>query len=126
MASEKADIGSILWRDLTVPNADAVRQFYSAVVGWTSSPHNMGDYDDYSMNVPATGETVAGICHPRGPNAGIPPQWLIYITVASVVESAQRCVDLGGKIIDGPRPMMGKPFCVIQDPAGAYAALYEA
>jgi len=126
MAPEKADIGSILWRDLTVAHADAVRKFYSEVVGWTSAPHNMGDYDDYSMQVPATGETVAGICHARGQNAGIPSQWLIYITVANVTESAERCVRLGGKVIDGPRPMMGKDFCVIQDPAGAYAALYEA
>jgi len=48
---------------------------------------------------------------------------LIYITVADVDESAKRCIELGGKIIDGPKPMGEQHFCVIQDPAGAAVAL---
>ena len=83
----------------------------------------MGGYNDFNMNLPASGETVAGICHARGPNVKLPPQWLIYITVADVDESAKRCVEFGGKIIDGPRLMGEYRFCVIQDPAGAVAAL---
>ena len=122
---ETSPIGAITWRDLTVPNADEIREFYSRVVGWKAVPQSMGDYNDYCMNAPDTGDTVAGICHARGTNAKLPPQWLIYITVADVEQSAKDCVELGGKIIDGPRKVCGKSFYVIQDPAGAFAALIE-
>jgi predicted enzyme related to lactoylglutathione lyase len=120
---DQPQIGRILWQDLTVPNASEVRDFYSQVVGWTHTDHDMGDYADYNMDQPETGETLAGICHAQGPNANIPPQWLVYIYVADVAQSAQRCVDLGGKLLDGPRTMGQDKFCVIQDPAGAVAAL---
>jgi uncharacterized protein len=118
-------VGSIVWRDLTVADAQGVRAFYKQVVGWTSVPLEMEGYADYCMN-DASGQTVAGICHARGPNARIPPQWLMYITVADVGASARKCVELGGTVLDGPRVMSGKMFCVIRDPAGAVAALIEA
>ena len=64
--SDPAPIGSVGWIDLTVPDAAAVRDFYQAVVGWTVSPVKMGDYDDFCMNPPSTGQPVAGVCHARG------------------------------------------------------------
>ena len=123
--AKKPAVGSITWRDLTVDDAPGVRNFYERVVGWESKPHPMGDYDDYEMTIPGTGETVTGICHARGPNAALPPQWMIYITVQSVEESAKQCIDLGGEVLDGPRLMGKSPFCVIRDPAGAVAGLIE-
>jgi len=117
-------VGSVTWRDLTVKDAEKVRDFYAQVVGWKSEPVAMGGYSDFNMNLPGGGETVAGICHARGPNAKLPAQWLIYITVADVDESAKKCVELGGKIIDGPKAYGGQMrTCVIQDPAGAVAAM---
>lgn len=124
--TNKQEIGRITWFDLTVKNADSVKDFYSKIVGWTFAPVDMGGYNDYNMNSPADGKTVAGICHARGVNAGLPPQWLLYITVEDIDKSAATCVELGGKIIDGPKGMgsYGRT-CVIQDPAGAAAALFE-
>lgn len=116
-------IGSIAWIDLTVDDAEAVKDFYGEVVGWEAAPHPMGEYHDFDIRTPGSGETVTGICYARGANAAIPPQWLIYITVEDVDRSAGRCVELGGKVLDGPRMMGESRFCVIQDPAGAVAAL---
>ncbi len=124
--SKKPAVGSITWQDLTVADAEEVRGFYADVVGWKASPVEMGGYNDFNMNIPGSGKTVAGICHARGPNAKLPPHWLIYITVADVDESVRRCVELGGKVIDGPRPMGEFRFCVIEDPAGAVAGLISA
>jgi len=121
-----ARLGTIAWRDLTVPDAGALRDFYSRVVGWEAKPHAMGDYDDYEMVARGTGETVAGVCHARGPNAGMPPQWLVYVVVEDVARSAAACTALGGRVVEGPRPMGAKAFCVVQDPAGAMLALIEA
>lgn len=115
-------IGQIAWRDLTVDDAESIQAFYSEVTGWKPEACSMGDYDDFNMNA-NNGDCVAGICHARGPNANMPPQWLIYISVESVEKSAERCVELGGKVVDGPRKMGSNVFCVVQDPAGAYAAL---
>lgn len=123
--NDKPAVGEIVWTDLTVPDAAAVKDFYQQVVGWQSAPVNMGDYDDFNMNLPESGETVAGICHARGQNANLPPRWLIYIRVEDVDRSAQLTVELGGNIISEPKDMesYGR-FCVIQDPAGAVAALF--
>ena len=126
MSDTKQPIGSVPWIDLTIPKADEIRKFYSSVVGWESSTLDMGGYNDFCMNLPADGKTVAGICHARGENADLPPQWLIYITVANVEKSVEQCVALGGKVLAGPRPMGGQGrVAVIQDPAGAVAALFE-
>lgn len=115
--------GAVEWCDLTVPDAEGLSNFYCDVVGWGKSPVSMGDYDDYSINLPASGDTIAGICHARGSNEKLPPQWLMYVRVEDVAISANRCVELGGKVLDGPREMGGSNFCVIRDPAGAVLAL---
>ena len=120
-----SDIGKIGWFDLTVEDAPAIRDFYSQVVGWKPEDVNMGDYSDFNMTLPESGDPAAGICHARGDNAGLPSQWLIYITVADVDESARACRENGGKVIVGPKAMGDAKFCVIEDPNGAVAALYQ-
>ena len=42
-------IGAITWMDITVPEADGLRDFYKNVVGWTTMDISMGDYNDYCM-----------------------------------------------------------------------------
>lgn len=120
------EVGKIGWFDLTVPNATEVRDFYKAVVGWTSSDVAMGGYNDYCMHPSPTSDPVAGICHAAGANTGLPPVWLMYITVENADESANVCIANGGEVLVGPKDMgnMGR-FCVIRDPAGAIAALYQ-
>lgn len=125
-ANEKPQPGQIVWTDLTVPNAEAVREFYSQVVGWQSSPVAMEGYEDFSMIPAGSDRAAVGICHARGANAALPPEWLIYIAVSDLDQSMERCMTLGGRVIAGPRDMGGgMRFCVIQDPAGAVAALMQ-
>lgn len=116
---QKNDMGSILWRDLTVKNADKIKDFYCKVVGWEAKPHEIGDYNDYDIMNPNTKETVAGICHKKGTNSNLPPQWLVYVEVEDVEKSANLCCELGGKVLDGPRLMGESKFCVIEAPEGA-------
>ena len=119
------EIGKIGWFDLTVEDAKAVRDFYAKVVGWRPEDVNMGDYSDFNMTMPASGDPAAGICHAKGDNAGLPSQWLIYITVADVDSSAAACTENGGEVIVGPKSMGGGKFAVIKDPNGSVAALYQ-
>lgn len=115
--------GSVVWQDLTVANAERVRDFYAAVVGWRPEPVEMTGYVDYNMVAPATGEPVAGICHARGPNASLPPQWLLYVTVGDLDASLRAAVTSGGAVVDGPRGVGEQLFAVVRDPAGAHIAL---
>ncbi|HWR54329.1 MAG TPA: VOC family protein, partial [Bryobacteraceae bacterium] len=114
--------GAINWIDLTVPDAERVREFYETVAGWKSDPIEMGGYSDYVMS-PRGGGASAGICHKRGPNADLPSVWLVYIAVANLQESLRQCKELGGSIVNEPRVMGDGKFAVIQDPAGAICAL---
>lgn len=127
MSEQKRPVtGTIGWLDLTVSDATAVRDFYSRVVGWSFEPVSMGTYDDYTMIAPDTGEPVSGVCHARGANADLPAQWLVYINVADLDESIRACEALGGALVTGPKTMGGHGrYCVISDPAGAVAALFE-
>ncbi len=116
--------GKIGWVDMTVDDASTVRDFYKEVVGWGHEDVSMGDYADFAMTTPA-GDGVAGICHARGSNAELPGGWLVYITVADVEASAAACAANGGEVIVPVRGLAGGRFCVIRDPAGATAALYQ-
>ncbi len=121
---ENSTIGKFVWQDLTIPDAVSLSEFYQKVVGWRTTPHNMGEYNDFEI-LDSDDNVVAGICHKRGSNASIPSQWLLYVTVENVEASAAECISLGGKILDGPRLMGKQQFCVIEDPAGAVLALIE-
>jgi len=118
-----SNIGKVEWMDLTVPDAGYLRNFYTSVVGWSSNEVDMGSYSDFNLNLPKSEDTIAGLCHARGSNSNIPSQWLVYVRVESVADSAEQCKKMGGEVLDGPRRMGGSNFCVIKDPAGAVMAL---
>lgn len=129
----KHNEGHILWTDLTVPNADEVRAFYEAVMGWTSSEVSLGEYSDFMMMAPGyrprpgAGEenVAAGICHARGVNAGMPAQWINYFGVADLDASRAKVEELGGKFVGQIRTHGASRFCIIADPAGAVCGLFE-
>lgn len=125
MSTKLPIVGSVTWTDLTVPDATAVSAFYAAVVGWKAVSLDMGGYNDFCMNAPTSDKTMAGVCHARGFNADLPPQWLIYITVADLNTSLRQCRKLGGKVLRKTRSLGEGRYTVIQDPAGAVAALFE-
>jgi predicted enzyme related to lactoylglutathione lyase len=125
MADEHVpEVGSIGWMNLTVAEADSVRDFYTSVVGWGVEACDMGGYSDYTMTT-ASGKPVSGVCWSKGVNAGIPPAWLMYITIADMDASIAKVLELGGKVLVGPKSMGKARYAVIEDPAGANCALYQ-
>jgi len=133
----KQVIGEIVWRDLTVDDASGVRDFYADVVGWQTMGMDMpapedgpgaGEpYQDYVMqSVDPDGETdaVGGVCHARGGNRGIPPQWLLYVRVADLDASVAAATARGGEVLHGPRTMGNGRMAVVRDPAGAVLGLW--
>lgn len=118
-------VGTVGWKDLTVENAESVRDFYMAVAGWTAQPIDMGGYDDYVMLPPGGGEPVGGICHRRGANTDVPAQWLLYIVVADLEAALVQVAQRGGRVLTAPRAAGGGRFAAISDPSGAVSALYQ-
>ena len=117
--------GKIGWIDITVDDANGLRDFYADVVGLVPDAVSMGDYDDFNMTMPASGEPVCGICNARGGNKDLPGGWMVYFVVDDVDASAAACTAKGGNILVEPRGLAGGRFCVIEDPSGATAALYR-
>jgi predicted enzyme related to lactoylglutathione lyase len=126
MSSTEHAIGALAWADLTIDGADAIRDFYKAVVGWSSTEVDMGGYSDYCLNRPEDGQPSAGVCWQRGVNLGLPRQWLVYFAVADLNASIRAVQSLGGKVLR-PASSMGSfgVYSVIEDPAGAVAALIQ-
>ncbi|MGH2907358.1 MAG: VOC family protein [Solirubrobacterales bacterium] len=124
--SDQPRTGIIKWVDLTVDDAEGVRDFYSAVVGWQAVPVDVGGHEDYVMKHPDTGDVAAGICHQLGAVKGLPQQWLAYVTVDDLDDSIAACEAHGGAVAFGPKESesMGR-WCVVRDPAGAFMALTE-
>src|SRR5688572_6179343 len=119
--------GRIGWIDLTVPDAQPLRDFYAAVTGWRPEPVDMGGYNDFTMLAPEIDDAIAGICNAQGMNANLPPVWLLYIVVADLGQSLERCRSMGGTVIGEPRgDAASGQFAIIEDPAGAFVALVEA
>ena len=126
MSETTGTFGKIGWIDLTVPDADGLRDFYAAVVGWQPTPVDMDGYADYCMGPEGVAEPVAGVCHARGVNAEFPPFWIIYITVPDAAAAAAKAVALGGTVITQHTGADGKAGTIIvRDPAGAYFGLYQ-
>ncbi len=119
-----SDIGKIGWLDLTVDNAESLSEFYQSVIGWEIEPVSMGDYNDFNMTT--AGQPVAGVCHARGGNQGIPPQWIMYVTVADIEQGIAAAGSKGGEIIKTIANQEGRAtMAFVRDPAGAVFALYQ-
>ncbi len=123
-------VGHIRWADLTVEDAPALRDFYRRVIGWTVEDVEMADgdeaYADYSMCGDGGGP-VAGICHARGGNSGLPPVWLLYLPVGDFAQSLRRVEAEGGTIVKSTAGAGDEhTYAIVRDPVGAYFALAPA
>jgi uncharacterized protein len=122
----KKPIGSIISTDLTIPNAEKIRDFYKEVIGWEVEEMPLSDadgqYADYIMK-DKEGNWAAGVCHKRGPNHDLPPQWIVYINVEDVGKSIEKCHQLGGKVLKEMKNEEKIIYALIEDPAGAILAL---
>ena len=117
--------GKVGWVDLTIPDAEPIRDFYQAVVGWKFEGLSMGDYEDYVMKRD-NGTAVAGICWKRDVNANVPSQWMVYISVSDIDGAIERAKANGGKIREIRKGDNDKTFMVyIEDPSGAVCALVK-
>lgn len=115
--------GQFVWYELTTPDVAAARKFYPLITGWGTQPFDK----DYMMWT-ADGVPVAGLFYlgEEQRQKGIPPNWMPYVGVDTVDESARKVALLGGRVTHGPEEIPGAGrFAVVQDPQGAVFGLYK-
>jgi uncharacterized protein len=126
--SEPYAPGSFCWAELATTDAAAARAFYGGLFGWTVVEVPMGEGQTYHM-LQLDGRDVAALYEqqPEQRAHGVPANWLSYVAVANVDESAQRVADLGGKLLMEAFDVMevGR-MALAQDPGGAAIALWQA
>ena len=111
--------GAVSWSELITADPAAAAAFYGPLFGWAVDPMQMGNMGTY--HVLKVGETAIGGIMAPPPNApAIPAMWGVYVTVANVEQTLEKCTSLGGKVMV---PAMDVPnvgrMAVIQDPQGA-------
>lgn len=119
--------GTFSWVELTTSDQDAAKSFYSALFGWEADDRPVGEGSVYSM-MQIDGHHVAAIVgQPRQQReAGLPPLWNSYVTVADADAVAQRAGELGATVHAPPfEVMQAGRMAVLQDPQGAYVMLWQ-
>jgi predicted enzyme related to lactoylglutathione lyase len=120
--------GTFSWADVTTTDQDAAKAFYTGLFGWEADDQPVGDGVYYSM-MRLDGKNVAAISpQPQQQReAGVPPLWNNYVTVASADDAAERAGQLGATVHAPPFDVMDAGrMAVIQDPQGAFFMVWEA
>jgi predicted enzyme related to lactoylglutathione lyase len=114
--------GSFCWAELATADADAAKQFYGDMFGWTAvdNPMPAGVYTIFQSD----GNDAAAV-YEAPPET--PTNWAVYFSVTDLQASAAQIEPLGGKILMGPMDV-GEPgsMVVAQDPQGANFSLWQA
>lgn len=119
--------GSFAWIELGTTDQNAAKQFYGSLLGWTARDSPIGPSEFYTL-FSLGGRNTAG-CYTLMPDMkaqGVPPHWLLYISVIDADETVAKVEPASGKVIKGPFDVMehGR-MAVLHDPAGAFFAIWQ-
>jgi len=116
--------GALCWADLSTPDPDRAKTFYSDLFGWklVVSEH---DTDGY-LHITNNGEMIGGIPPTAYRKPNVPPHWLPYFQTAHCEATAAKARHLGATFRMAPTFMdrVGT-IAVIADPQGATFALFQ-
>ncbi len=116
--------GSFCWNELATKDTGAASEFYTKLFGWTAQEQEMGDMVYTTFMV---GERMnAGMLQIAAEWGDVPPNWVVYWSVADCDASAEKAKSLGATIIAPPAdiPEVGR-FSVIQDAQGAVSSIIK-
>ena len=125
---DKHPAGSFCWIELHTSDQNAAKSFYSSLFGWEAHDNPMGPNDFYTEFKLQGREAAAGCTlRPEERSHGVPPHWMIYITVESADAAATKAQQLGGKVLAPAFDVMDAGrMAIIQDPTGATFCAWQA
>lgn len=115
----RGEVGSPCWFELMTPDSAAARAFYCGLFGWGTKESTIPgvEYHEWQNG----GESIGGLMPMTGPGwSGVPPQWVLYVSVADCDTTVARVKELGGSVRVPPfdAPGVGR-MSVVGDPQGA-------
>jgi hypothetical protein len=124
-ATHGGPLNQVVWPELSTTDPAGAAAFYTRLFGWSTRPETGVESAQYTEWLNG-GKSIGGLMRMQGP-PGIPPHWMVYVTVADCDERAARAGQLGAQICVVPMdiPNTGR-FSVIADPQGAVFALFQA
>jgi hypothetical protein len=126
MANEIPRHGEICWHEIMTPNAEAAKKFYGELFGWTNQNANMPGMEYYFLRAAGADKDFGGIMPMTGPMwQGVPPHWMMYVTVSDIDAAAKKVTELGGKVCVPPTDIPPGRFAVVNDPQGATFSLFQ-
>jgi uncharacterized protein len=125
---DKHAAGSFCWIELHTTDHPAAKSFYSALFGWVADDMPMGPNDFYTIWKLQGRDAAAGCTlRPEERSQGVPPHWMIYISVDSADAAVAKAAQLGGKVLAPAFDVMDAGrMAVIQDPTGAIFCPWQA
>lgn len=109
--------GTFSWVDLVTRDANAAKQFYGALLGWS-----FDDLPGHTM-CKLNGQAVAAIIQYGDERA----YWNIYVAVDDIEETTRKAAASGGTVVQEPFEIPGAGrTAVVKDPSGAALALWQA
>lgn len=123
------DRGAFTWNELATGDPAAAQAFYEQVFGWKIEPVDTQGGPPYWLighEGGAAGRN-GGMRElaPEQADAGVPPHWLPYFTVASTDDAVTKAGELGGRTMFGPIDLPAGRIAVMTDPQGAAFAVFE-
>jgi uncharacterized protein len=123
--------GTFSYVELHTTDTEGAKGFYGDLFGWEAEDVRIPEEAEggtYTL-LKLGGETVAALT-PQAPQqreAGVPPNWFNYVTVASADEAANKAGELGGAVHAGPFEVIDAGrMAVIGDPTGAMLGVWQA
>jgi predicted enzyme related to lactoylglutathione lyase len=114
--------GVPMWIDVSSPDLDKSRTFYSGLMGWEASVVPDPQAGGYTM-LSLGGKTV-GALSPIAP--GQHPVWSTYVGTDNAQATAQTAKRAGGEVVMEPTDVMGQGIlAVLRDPTGAYISVWQ-
>src|SRR4051794_27622657 len=91
--------GSFCWFELATPDQSGAKAFYESLFGWTSADMPIGPSDLYTI-FKHGGRDAAAAYTMRAEHrqAGMPPNWLVYVMVDDADAAAARAASLGANV----------------------------
>ena len=116
--------GTVCWADLSTPDVDTAKKFYSGLFGWEIAAGE-GDPSGY-QHIQNGSEFIGGVPPAAHRNPQTPPHWLIYFLIAECDASAAKAKQLGAEFLLPPQtiPHVGR-MAIAKDPQGVIFALFE-
>lgn len=119
--------GTPCWVDLSSPDVDASKSFYSGVFGWDADDQFDDDGNRVYVMFSLGGKSVAGLGGQAPGTTGMPAMWNTYVATDDVGATTDKVTAAGGSVLMPAMQVFDAgEMAVFTDPTGAAFSVWRA